>query len=180
MIDPVSNPPGAQEIGFTKADHPNCSEILWQNLARNPRARALTGPAGDVSYAELIGLAAQWGNAFTAQGLAPGDRIALFLDDTPSFAAAFFGATRAGVVTGEPLKESAHNPSVRLTADDNGVERLGFLSIDDRQIDPGWGRGSAGTGTKNQAQHLEERPEAVSGLHEMTGSWSEHGAKRGG
>ncbi|QDC11242.1 benzoate-CoA ligase family protein [Oceanicola sp. D3] len=98
MIDPVRTPPGAVEIGFDKADHPNCAEILWQNLARNPQARALTGPAGDLTYGELIASAAQWGHAFTAAGLAPGDRIALFLDDTPSFPAAFFGATRAGFV----------------------------------------------------------------------------------
>ncbi|WP_252947035.1 benzoate-CoA ligase family protein [Oceanicola sp. 502str15] len=98
MIDPVTNPPGAAEIGFTKAAHANCAEILWQNLARNPEARALTGPAGDLTYAELIAKAAQWGHAFAAHGLAPGDRIALFLDDTPSFPAAFFGATRAGFV----------------------------------------------------------------------------------
>lgn len=37
IADPVAQDvPGALEIGFDKADHPNCSDILWQNLDRNP------------------------------------------------------------------------------------------------------------------------------------------------
>ena len=71
---------------------------MWDNLNRNPQANALTGPAGDVTYAELIEAAAKWGNAFKGKGLEQGDRIALFLDDTPAYPAAFFGAVRAGFV----------------------------------------------------------------------------------
>ena len=101
--DPITDPvqadtAGAAEIGFAKADHPNCSNILWQNLTRNPDKPALIGPMGTLSYRELIEKAAQWGNAFTAAGLQRGDRIAFFLDDTPSYPAAFFGAVRAGFV----------------------------------------------------------------------------------
>lgn len=101
--DPVSDPvgadtPGAAEIGFQKGDHPNCSDILWQNAARNPDKLALIGPGGTLSYAALIAQAARWGNAFAAAGLRRGDRIAFFLDDTPSTPAAFFGAVRVGFV----------------------------------------------------------------------------------
>ena len=42
--------------------------------------------------------AARWGNAFAAAGAKRGERIAFFLDDTPSYPAAFFGAVRAGFV----------------------------------------------------------------------------------
>ncbi|WP_158969391.1 benzoate-CoA ligase family protein [Chachezhania sediminis] len=99
LADPVgSTTPGADEIGFVKADHPNCSQVLWQNLARNPDKVAVTGPLGQLTYAELIAEAARWGNAFTAFGLARGERIAFFLDDTPTFPAAFWGAVRAGFV----------------------------------------------------------------------------------
>lgn len=97
--DPVAErTPGADEIGYVKADHRNCSEILWQNLSRNPDKTAVIGPLGHMSYAELIAEAARWGNAFADAGLARGERIAFFLDDTPAFAAAFFGAVRAGFV----------------------------------------------------------------------------------
>jgi benzoate-CoA ligase family protein len=99
IVDPVSDDvAGAAEIGFTRTEHPNCSSILWDNLERNPDKLALTGPAGDLTYAELIAEASRWGNGFTAAGLRRGERIAFILDDTPAFAAAFFGAVRAGFV----------------------------------------------------------------------------------
>ncbi|WP_264186567.1 salicylyl--CoA ligase [Celeribacter naphthalenivorans] len=99
ILDPVAETtPGAEEIGYVKADHPNCSELLWQNLTRNPDKTAVLSPSGTLTYAELIGEAARWGNAFVKAGLHRGERIAFFLDDTPTFPAAFFGAVRAGFV----------------------------------------------------------------------------------
>ena len=59
---------------------------------------ALTGPAGTRSYAELCAEPAQWGHGFQSLGLKRGDRILMFLDDTPAYPAAFFGAVRAGFV----------------------------------------------------------------------------------
>ncbi|MCB1406261.1 MAG: benzoate-CoA ligase family protein [Rhodobacteraceae bacterium] len=98
-VDPVGDETaGAAEIGFNKADHPNCSAILWDNLGRNPDKIAVTGPAGTMTYAALIAEAARWGHAFAAAGLRRGDRIAMLLDDTPVYPAAFFGAVRAGFV----------------------------------------------------------------------------------
>lgn len=99
LMDPVGDAtPGAAEIGFDKSTEPNCSNILWQNLTRNPRKIAITGPLGALTYAELIAEAARWGHAFVAAGLKRGERIAFFLDDTPTYPAAFFGAVRAGFV----------------------------------------------------------------------------------
>ncbi len=99
IVDPVGvENPGAAEIGFRRADHPNCSAILWDNLDRNPQKLALVGPAGAMTYAELAAEAARWGSAFLAAGLTRGDRIPFFLDDTPAYPAAFFGAVRAGLV----------------------------------------------------------------------------------
>ncbi|MGI9374232.1 MAG: benzoate-CoA ligase family protein [Hyphomicrobiales bacterium] len=99
ILDPV--PDGllcAKQIGFDKSAHPNCSELLWQNLSRNPDKTALIGPFGNISYADLVAKASQWGHAFGARGLKRGERIAFFLDDTPVLPAAFFGAVRAGFV----------------------------------------------------------------------------------
>lgn len=99
IIDPVADTSkGAAEIGFQRAAHRNCSAILWQNLERNPDKPAVIGPLGAMTYRELAAEAARWGNAFAARGLQRGERIAFFLDDTPSFPAAFFGAVRAGFV----------------------------------------------------------------------------------
>ncbi len=99
VADPVpEHTPGADEICYRKSDHRNCSEILWQNLARNPDKVAVDGPAGTLTYSELVAEAARWGNAFVTAGLERGERIAFFLDDTPTFPAAFYGAVRAGFV----------------------------------------------------------------------------------
>jgi benzoate-CoA ligase family protein len=90
---------GAREIGFALPERYNASRILFDNLAHGRGdAMALTGPAGTTTYAELCAEAARWGHGFIALGLKRGDRVLLFLDDTPACPAAFFGAVRAGFV----------------------------------------------------------------------------------
>jgi benzoate-CoA ligase family protein len=94
-----SDSPGATEIGFAIPQRYNASRILFDNLSQGRGDRpALTGPAGTRSYAELCSEASRWGNGFLSLGLARGDRILMFLDDTPAYPAAFFGAVRAGFV----------------------------------------------------------------------------------
>lgn len=113
ITDPVGpDTPGAVTIGFNKAAHSNCSSILWDNLDRNPDKLAVTGPSGQLTYRELVAQAARWGNAFVAAGLKRGDRIAFFLDDTPVYPAAFFGAVRAGFV---PVLLNIQTPADVLT-----------------------------------------------------------------
>ena len=49
ILDPVTDTaPGAIEIGFHRAVHRNCSDILWQNLTRNPDNTAVIGPLGAI------------------------------------------------------------------------------------------------------------------------------------
>lgn len=98
IVDPVGDTAGAREIGFNKSAHANCSVILFDNLQRNPEKTAITGPLGSLTYRELCADAARWGHALAAFGLERGARIAFFLDDTPAYPAAFFGAVRAGFV----------------------------------------------------------------------------------
>ena len=93
------NCPGAQEISFSISQVYNASRILFDNLGKGGGDRmALTGPAGTRSYAELCVEASRWGHGFQSLGLARGDRILMFLDDTPAYPAAFFGGVRAGFV----------------------------------------------------------------------------------
>jgi len=100
IADPVpSDSAGAFEIGFTIPERYNASRILFDNISQGRRDRlALTGPAGTRSYAELCAEASRWGHGFQSLGLKRGDRILMFLDDTPAYPAAFFGAVRAGLV----------------------------------------------------------------------------------
>jgi acetyl-CoA synthetase len=100
LADPVPpQNPGTAEIGFAIPQTYNASRILFDNLGNGRGGRpALIGPAGTRSYAELCLDAARWGHGFVSLGLQRGDRILMFLDDTPAYPAAFFGAVRAGFV----------------------------------------------------------------------------------
>src|SRR5689334_16678657 len=90
---------GIREIGFALPERYNASRILFDNLVKGFADRpALIGPAGTRSYRELCAEACRWGNGFVSLGLKRGDRILLFLDDTATYPAAFFGAVRAGFV----------------------------------------------------------------------------------
>ena len=94
-----SDSPGAREIGFAMPQSYNASRILFDNLVHGRGERlALTGPAGTRSYKELCADASRWGHGFASLGLQRGDRILMFLDDTPAYPAAFFGAVRSGFV----------------------------------------------------------------------------------
>jgi acetyl-CoA synthetase len=94
-----SDSAGPLEIGFTIPQQYNASRILFDNLSHGRGDRlALTGPAGTRSYAELCAEASRWGNGLQSLGLKRGDRVLMFLDDTPAYPAAFFGAVRAGLV----------------------------------------------------------------------------------
>lgn len=90
---------GALEIGFAIPQHYNAGRILFDNLGKGRAdSLALTGPAGTRSYGELCAEASRWGNGLQSLGLRRGDRVLMFLDDTPAYPAAFFGAVRAGLV----------------------------------------------------------------------------------
>jgi benzoate-CoA ligase family protein len=101
--------PGSREIGFTIPERYNASAILFDNLAAGRGDRsAITGPAGARTYAELCADATRFGAGLLSLGLQRGERVLFFLDDTPAYPAALFGAIRAGLV---PLLINTLTPS---------------------------------------------------------------------
>jgi benzoate-CoA ligase family protein len=91
--------PGAREIGFAVPERYNASAILFDNLIAGRGDRcAVTGPAGQRTYAELAADATRYGAGLLSLGLQRGERVLLFLDDTPAYPAALFGAIRSGLV----------------------------------------------------------------------------------
>ena len=100
LIDGVPrDAPGTREIGFSVPDRYNASAILFDNLMAASGYRcAVTGPAGLAYLCRACRRCrALWRRAPVA-GLRRGDRVLLFLDDTPAYPAALFGAIRAGLV----------------------------------------------------------------------------------
>lgn len=59
---------------------------------------ALWGPAGNLTYEQLYGLANQAGNALLALGLQREQRVLLLLRDSPEFIACFLGAMKIGAI----------------------------------------------------------------------------------
>src|SRR5215813_13756147 len=89
---------GNREIGFSVPGRYNASAILFDNLKGNSYRCAVTGPAGARTFGELASDASAFGAGLLSLGLGRGDRVLLFLDDTPIYPAALFGAIRAGLV----------------------------------------------------------------------------------
>jgi benzoate-CoA ligase family protein len=90
---------GTREIGFALPERYNASVILTDNLAAGRGSRtAVTGPAGTRTYAELAQDASRFAACFLSLGARRGERVLLFLDDTPAYPAALFGAIAAGLV----------------------------------------------------------------------------------
>jgi benzoate-CoA ligase family protein len=67
-------------------------------LAGDGARLALTGPAGDVSYAGLHDLVGRTATVLRDLGLQPEQRIVLFMADSPAFVAVFLAAMRIGAV----------------------------------------------------------------------------------
>jgi benzoate-CoA ligase family protein len=100
IIDPVSDDaPGAREIGFSLPPRYNAARILFDNLTNGNAERiAVRSPLGTLTYAALARYAARAGHGLMSRGLTCGERVLLFLNDTPAYPAFLFGAIRAGLV----------------------------------------------------------------------------------
>ena len=59
--------------------------------------------------------ASQWGHGFQSLGLKRGDRILMFLDDTPAYPAAFFGAVRVRLRAAVDQYADAAGPAAVLS-----------------------------------------------------------------
>ncbi len=60
---------------------------------------ALIGETGNLTYAALADRAARYARWALDQGLAPGDRVALMMENKPDYPAIWIGLSRVGVVT---------------------------------------------------------------------------------
>jgi benzoate-CoA ligase family protein len=78
----------------------NASEYLVdRQVAAGGGARlALTGPAGDHTYADLHAMVGRTASVLRSLGLQPEQRLVMFMADTPAFVAVFLAALRIGAV----------------------------------------------------------------------------------
>jgi benzoate-CoA ligase family protein len=137
ISDPVSDDvAGAREIGFAVPSRYNASRILFDNVENGNAERiAVRSPLGTLSYGGLARYAAGAGHALLARGLARGERVLLFLNDTPAYPAFLFGAIRAGMV---PVLTNTLTPAdlIQFYLSDTGARALVVDAALAKQITP--------------------------------------------
>lgn len=72
--------------------------VLAASLARGGRATAIRTRTAETTHAELLDQAARFANALAAQGLRPGERVALMVADRAESVAAYVGCFLGGFV----------------------------------------------------------------------------------
>jgi long-chain acyl-CoA synthetase len=72
--------------------------VLADAAARRPKHPAIIHQAGQVTYEQLWEQAGRYASALYDNGVRPGDRVAMRLEDGPQFAAVYFGILSAGGV----------------------------------------------------------------------------------
>ena len=72
--------------------------ILARQAKRVPDRPAIHFYGRAVSFAELDSAVGRFAGFLQARGLSPGDRVAIFLENSPQFAIAYYGTLRAGGV----------------------------------------------------------------------------------
>ncbi|MEO1611605.1 MAG: AMP-binding protein [Pseudomonadota bacterium] len=113
----------AAEVGFALPEDYNASRLLWDNLRERADRPAVIHDSGVWTYGALAEEAARIGGALRSAGLAPGERVLLFMDDEPAYPAAIMGAMRAGLV---PVLINTVSPPdlIRFFLDDSGARAV--------------------------------------------------------
>jgi benzoate-CoA ligase family protein len=76
-----------------------CEYLLDRRvLAGDGDRTALTGPAGDLTYAQLLDRVTRTAAALAELGLQPEQRLVMFMADSPAFVAVYLAAMRIGAV----------------------------------------------------------------------------------
>jgi len=90
-------PPGLDEDAIRLPSDP-ISVLLKRNARADPARSGLIFYGREVSLGELDEASDRFAGWLRARGLAPGDRVALYLENCPQFAIAYFGSLKAGGV----------------------------------------------------------------------------------
>ncbi|MFJ8085745.1 long-chain fatty acid--CoA ligase [Streptomyces sp. NPDC096205] len=133
----------------------NLAEFLVATAGRQPERPALRFGGQVISYAELDEASARAAALLRAEGVRPGDRVALMLPNVPQFVVLYYGVLRAGgiVVPLNPLLK-ARETAYHLT--DSGAALLW-----EWHQAPGEGaQGAADAGVR----HIAVEPEAFAGM----------------
>lgn len=110
----------AEAVGFNLPERYNASRLLWDNLESRADRPAVICDQGTWTYGALAEEAARIASSLLEAGVAPGDRVLLFMEDEPAYPAAIMGCMRAGAVP--MLINTLSTPDlVRFYLEDSGA-----------------------------------------------------------
>jgi long-chain acyl-CoA synthetase len=98
-------------------------QVFDAACARNPSRPAIAFYGALITYGELLDAANRFAAALAALGIKKGDRIALYLVNSPQFVIAYFGALKAGAVV-TPVSPVYTSHEVRHQLADSGARAI--------------------------------------------------------
>ncbi|MFF0088243.1 long-chain fatty acid--CoA ligase [Streptomyces canus] len=122
----------------------NLAQFLVETAARQPERPALRLGTDTTTYAELDERSARAAALLRAEGVRPGDRIALMLPNIPEFVVLYYGALRAGAIV-VPM-----NPLLKERETAYHLTDSGAVLLLEWHLAPGEGaQGAAAVGVRN-------------------------------
>lgn len=101
----------------------NLAHVLAQPAERSPDATAVVFEGEGLTFAQLEQGAEQAARGLAGSGVEAGDRVALWMGNHPSFAAAMYGAWRLGAVV-VPMHAMLTTPEARHILTDSGTKAV--------------------------------------------------------
>ena len=161
-------------------DYPDISlgEMLKASTEKGPNSTAIFFQGNQITYEELDRFVDSFGEALQRLGIGKGDRVAIYLPNSPQFVIAYFGALRVGaiVVACSPLykeKELVHiladsesrvlvyldklDPYVQSVKGKTRLERLVGTSLDEFGVQTETKVKPAASSNLNMKQLIESR-----------------------
>ena len=120
---------------------PHPAADVWTLIADvaavTPGAPALIHGDGTLSFAELVGCAARAAQGLAELGVGPGDRVALWLPNTPAYLMLYFACARLGAITvavntryrAVEVTDIVGRSAAKVLVCAPGFRRIDFLSI---------------------------------------------------
>ncbi|MDX1295079.1 MAG: AMP-binding protein, partial [Sulfurimonadaceae bacterium] len=101
--------------------------FLEESASKYPQNRALSYLGNDFTYAELDALVNKAANALSALGVQQGDRVAIFLANTPQFIISLYATLKLGAI-GVPINPLYKADEVAYELNDAGVKTVIVMS----------------------------------------------------
>ena len=76
----------------------NSSQLVARNARKYPKSEAIISPEGSLTYKELDEKVNQLAHGLVMSGITKGDRVCLFMPNTPEFIISYFAIQRIGAI----------------------------------------------------------------------------------